>query len=258
MIYGVCRRKKMDIILYNIIACLASLILGYFFGSIPVGVILCRLFRGEDPRENGSQNSGGTNVGRLYGKKLGAATILLDALKTILPMILVWVLLNFAGIKAVFAKNLGEEMYHGGSLVILLAPLGATLGHCWPVFAGFRGGKAVASYAGFALITNWAALIIAFLSFGITLKKSKYVSLSSMVGSLVAALVAWVLFILAMTTSLNVNITFWGFGIVELWSVANLEFAIISTLMTGILIFRHRNNIRKLAAGNENKIKWMK
>ena len=69
----------MDIILYNIIACLASLIFGYFFGSIPVGVILCRLFRGEDPRESGSQNSGGPNVGRLYGKKLGAATIILDA-----------------------------------------------------------------------------------------------------------------------------------------------------------------------------------
>ena len=248
----------MDIILYNIIACLASLILGYFFGSIPVGVILCRLFRGADPRESGSQNSGGTNVGRLYGKKLGAATIVLDAIKTILPMILVWVLLNFAGIKAAFAENLGEEMYHNGALVVMLAPLGATLGHCWPVFAGFRGGKAVASYAGFALLTNWATLILGFLSFGITLKKTKFVSLSSMVGSVVVAILSWVLYILAITTSINVNITFWGFGIVELWAVANLEFAIISTLMTGILIFRHRNNIRKLAAGNENKIKWMK
>ena len=248
----------MDIILYNIIACLASLILGYFFGSIPVGVILCRLCRGEDPRENGSQNSGGTNVGRLYGKKLGAATIVLDAIKTILPMILVWVLLNFAGIKAAFVENLGAEMFHNGALVIMLAPLGATLGHCWPVFAGFRGGKAVASYAGFALLTNWLTLILGFLSFGITLKKTKYVSLSSMVGSTVVAVLSWVLYILAITTSLNVNITFVGFGVVELWAVANLEFAIISTLMTGILIFRHRNNIRKLAAGNENKIKWMK
>ena len=248
----------MDIILYNIIACLASLILGYFFGSIPVGVILCRLFRGEDPRNGGSQNSGGTNVGRLYGKKLGAMTIILDAIKTVLPMILVWVLLNFVGIKAAFAKNLGEEMFHDGSLVIILAPLGATLGHCWPIFAGFRGGKAVASYAGFALFTNWATLILGFISFGITLKKTKYVSLSSMVGSTVVAILSWLIFVLSISTSLNVDITFWGFGIVELWVTANLEFAIVSTLMTGILIFRHRNNIRKLVAGNENKIKWMK
>ena len=196
----------MDIILYNIIACLASLILGYFFGSIPVGVILCRLFRGEDPRQNGSQNSGGTNVGRLYGKKLGAATIILDAAKTILPLILVWVLLEFAGIKAVFAKNLGSEMYHNGALVIMLAPLGATLGHCWPIFAGFRGGKAVASYAGFALLTNWTTLIIGFLAFGITLKKTKYVSLSSIVGSIVVGLCSWVLYILAIFTSLPIRL----------------------------------------------------
>ena len=248
----------MDIILYNIIACLASLIFGYFFGSIPVGVILCRLFRGEDPRESGSQNSGGTNVGRLYGKKLGAATIILDAIKTVLPMILVWVLLNFAGIKSLFASKLGGEMFHDGALVIMLAPIGATLGHCWPIFAGFRGGKAVASYTGFVLLTNWATLIIGFLTFGITLKKTKYVSLSSIVGSIVVGLCSWVLYILAIFTSLKVNFTFWGFGLVELWAVANLEFAIISTLMTGILIFRHRNNIRKLASGTENKIKWMK
>jgi len=248
----------MDIILYNIIACLASLIFGYFFGSIPVGVILCRLFRGEDPRNGGSQNSGGTNVGRLYGKKLGAATIILDAIKTVLPMILVWVLLNFAGIKSLFASKLGGEMFHNGALVIMLAPLGATLGHCWPIFAGFRGGKAVASYAGFALFTNWATLIIGFLAFGITLKKTKYVSLSSIIGSIVVGLCSWVLYILAIFTSLKVNFTFWGFGIIELWAIANLEFAIVSILMTGILIFRHRNNIRKLAAGTENKIKWMK
>ena len=248
----------MDIILYNIIACLASLIFGYFFGSIPVGVILCRLFRGQDPRENGSKNSGGTNVGRLFGMKLGAATILLDALKTVLPMILVWIFLNFCGIKSLFAEKLGESMFHEGALVILLAPLGATLGHCWPVFSDFRGGKAVASYAGFALLTCWATLLIGFLSFGITLKKTKYVSLSSMVGSLVCATLAWAMFFIQKYTSFSMSIFFWGFGLIELWVSASLEFAIISTLMTGILIFRHRSNIRKLTAGCENKIKWMK
>jgi len=248
----------MDIILYNIIACLASLIFGYFFGSIPVGVILCRLFRGQDPRESGSQNSGGTNVGRLFGMKLGAATILLDALKTVLPMILVWVFLNFAGIKNAFESNLGEPMFHNGALVIMLAPLGATLGHCWPMFSDFRGGKAVASYAGFAFFTSWAALLISFLTFGITLKKTKYVSLSSMIGSLTASVVAWAMFLIETFAHVSMQVCFVGFGLVELWVAANLEFAIVSTLMTGILIFRHRQNIRKLAAGNENKIKWMK
>ena len=248
----------MDIILYNIIASLASLILGYFFGSIPVGVILCRLFRGEDPRENGSKNSGGTNVGRLYGMKLGAATIILDALKTIFPMILVWVLLNFAGIKTAFAQNLGEEMFHNGALVVMMAPLGATIGHCWPIFSDFRGGKAVASYAGFALSTSWVSVILGFLAFGITLKKSKFVSLSSMIGAATTAIISWVIFVLQINGVFDMNFFFWGFGLIELWAGANLEFAIVSTLITGMLIFRHRQNIRKLAAGTENKIKWMK
>ena len=248
----------MDIILYNIILCLAALIFGYFFGSIPVGVILCRLFRGQDPRENGSKNSGGTNVGRLFGMKLGAATILLDALKTILPMILVWVFIKFCGIEKLFYSKPGGYLVHDGGIAIMLAPLGATLGHCWPIFSDFRGGKAVSSYAGFALLTSWVSIIISFLAFGITLKKTKYVSLSSMIGSTVAAVVAWIMFFVQKYALVSMSICFWGFGLIELWASASLEFAVVSTLMTGILIFRHRSNIRKLAAGTENKIKWMK
>ena len=248
----------MDIILYNIIICLAALIFGYFFGSIPVGVILCRLFRGEDPRENGSKNSGGTNVGRLYGMKLGAATIILDALKTVLPMILVWVLIDFCGIKELFYNQPAGYLVHDGRISIILAPLGATLGHCWPIFSDFRGGKAVASYAGFALFTCWASLIFGFLAFGITLKKTKYVSLSSMVGATVLSVLAWAIFFIQKYALISMSICFAGFGLIELWASASLEYAIVSTLMTGILIFRHRSNIRKLATGTENKIKWMK
>lgn len=249
----------MDIILYNIIACFCSLLIGYFFGSIPFGVILCKVYRHEDPRENGSKNSGGTNVGRLYGMKLGAATIILDALKTVIPMILVWILLEFAGIKDVFQSKLGSEMYHNGALVIMLAPLGATLGHCWPIYCDFRGGKAVSSFAGFLLFTSWLGFIISFLTFGIVLKKSKFVSLSSMIGSVAAAICAWLWFILGPVAGVfNADFAFIGFGVVSLWATASLDFAIISTLMTITLIFRHRNNIKRLANGCESKIKWMK
>lgn len=248
----------MDIILYNIIACLASLIFGYFFGSIPVGVILCRLYRGEDPREKGSKNSGGTNVGRIYGMKLGVATILLDALKTVLPMILVWILLKFAGISKIMVKNFGQDFYGNGNLIILFAPLGATIGHCWPIYADFRGGKAVSSISGFALLTCWLSFVVGFLAFGSTLKKTKYVSLSSILGSIVLSLVAWFVYLLPLFADFDPNIFFIGFGLVQLWTSACLEFAIISTVMTLILIFRHRKNIKRLANGCENKIKWMK
>lgn len=249
----------MDIILYNIIVCLLSLILGYFFGSIPTGVVLCRLFYHQDPREFGSKNSGGTNVGRVFGKKIGLATIILDGIKTIFPMILVWVLIKFAGINNIFVKNFGENIYHNGLTAIILAPLGATIGHCWPIFADFKGGKAVASYAGFAISTCWMSFLGSAIAFFTTLKVTKHVSLSSMVGALTSSILAWVIYILDICLpDLNVNFAFWGFGQNALWVISSLEFAIVSTLIGGCLIFRHRENIKRLAAGTESKIKWMK
>lgn len=247
----------MDIILYNIIACLLSLILGYFFGSIPTGVILCKAFYNADPRENGSKNSGGTNVGRLFGKRMGVATIILDALKTIIPMILVWVLLNFAGIKDAFVKNLGSEMYHDGVLAIMLAPLGATVGHCWPIFADFRGGKAVSSFTGLLFATSWIGFGVGVIAFFTTLKLSKHVSLSSMISSFIATLFAWILFVIS-KFGIDTNFAFWGFGKWASWASMSLEFCIVLTLVFVALVLRHISNIKRLASGTESKIKWMK
>ena len=249
----------MDIILYNIIAILLALIFGYFFGSIPTGVILCRLFKHEDPRNFGSKNSGGTNVGRVFGMKLGAATIILDAIKTIFPMVFVYLILNFAGLKQVFINNFGENFYHNGLTMLIVAPLGATIGHCWPIFADFKGGKAVASFAGFAIATSWMTFGLSLIAFLITLKISKHVSLSSIIGSSIAALLAWVLFVLGiLIPNLNVNFAFWGFGFDVSWVVSSLEFAIVSTLIFVMLVVRHISNIKRLASHTESKIKWMK
>ena len=85
----------MDIILYNIIIGLSTFLVGYFFGSIPTGVILCKLIYHKDPREDGSKNSGGTNVGRLFGKKMGLAVIALDMIKTAIPLVAVWLIFAF-------------------------------------------------------------------------------------------------------------------------------------------------------------------
>ena len=249
----------MDIILYNIIACLLSLIFGYFFGSIPTGVILCRLFKGQDPRDFGSKNSGGTNVGRVFGMKLGAATIILDAFKTVFPMIFVYLILNFAGLKTAFVNSFGENFYHNGLTMLVLAPLGATIGHCYPIFANFKGGKAVASFAGFAIATSFLTFGLSLIAFLIVLKITKHVSLSSITGSLVAAVSAWVLYLIGtFAPNVNVNLMFWGFGQDVNWVVSSLEFAIVSTLIAIILIVRHKTNIKRLALHTESKIKWMK
>ena len=249
----------MDIILYNIIAILLSLIFGYFFGSIPTGVILCRLFYGKDPRDFGSKNSGGTNVGRVFGMKIGAATIILDAFKTIFPMIIVYIILNFADLNGIFFNNFGENLFHNGLTMLIIAPLGATLGHCWPIFAQFKGGKAVASFAGFAIATCWMTFGLSLIAFLITLKISKHVSLSSIIGSIVAMLGAWILYIISVfAPNLSTNFAFWGFGYEPFWVVASLEFAIASTLITIVLVIRHISNIKRLASHSESKIKWMK
>ena len=249
----------MDIILYNIITILSALIFGYFFGSIPTGVILCRLFYGKDPRDFGSKNSGGTNVGRIFGKKMGAATIILDAIKTIFPMVFVYLILNFAGLKEVFIKNFGENFYHNGLTMLVVAPLGATIGHCWPIFAHFKGGKAVASFAGFAIATSWITFGLSFVAFIVTLKISKHVSLSSIIGSSVVMLSGWIMYILGVCIpNLNVNFAFWGFGSDVSWVVSSLEFAIVSTLIFVILVVRHKTNIKRLASHTESKIQWMK
>lgn len=249
----------MDIILYNIVACLASLIIGYFFGSIPTGVILCKAIFHADPRESGSKNSGGTNVGRLFGKKIGLATILLDALKTVLPMLLVWILINFAGIKDSYVAKFGSEMVDDGLLVIIFAPVGATIGHCWPIFAHFKGGKAVASYTGFAFSTCWLGFVGSFAAFFTTLKTTKFVSLSSMIGAAFSTLISWVLFIIKIVSKSDaVNFAFWGFGKYPLWAGSNIEYCIASTIVFLILIIRHIPNIKRLASKTESKIKWMK
>ena len=135
----------MDIILYNIIVGFVALILGYFFGSIPTGIIIGKVFFHRDPRLEGSKNSGGTNVGRLFGKKIGLLCIILDMIKTVIPLIIVWSIIKFSSLNQALIDNFGSGLWNNGVLYVYLAPLGAMIGHCYPVFAKFNGGKAVAT-----------------------------------------------------------------------------------------------------------------
>lgn len=109
---------------------LISLIIGYLIGSIPWGVVIGKIFYHKDIREYGSGNSGGTNAGRVLGRPIGIIVILLDALKALIVMIIVNKI------------SPGYEQYAG---------LAVCIGHCFPIFAGFKGGKAVASSYGYFL-----------------------------------------------------------------------------------------------------------
>jgi glycerol-3-phosphate acyltransferase PlsY len=187
---------------------LAGLALGYLLGSIPFGLILTRMAGLGDIRAIGSGNIGATNVLRTGRKGLAAATVLLDALKGTTAVLLA-------------ARLLGPEP-------ALAAALGAFLGHTFPVWLGFRGGKGVATYIGVLIALDWrAALVFALVWLGMA-AGSRYSSLSALVASAATPLALW----------------WFGRG----------DAALLIALLTVILWLKHRPNIARLLAGTEGRI----
>jgi acyl phosphate:glycerol-3-phosphate acyltransferase len=186
---------------------LAALGFGYLLGSIPFGLVLTKLFGEVDPRTIGSQNIGATNVLRTGNKKLAAATLLLDALK------------------GTFAVLVAAQF---GPYYAILAGLGAFLGHLYPVWLRFTGGKGVATFLGVALGLAWpAALVFAIVWLGVA-----YITRYSSAAAL-AASVATPAALFAMGNS----------GAGELF-----------VALAVMLWFKHRPNIERLMAGTEGKI----
>jgi acyl phosphate:glycerol-3-phosphate acyltransferase len=195
----------------------------YLFGSIPFGYLVVRIFRGEDIRHSGSGNIGATNVSR-KSPALGLLTLLLDALKGTCAVLMA---------NEVFMRmapgNVDACLYPPLSLVALCA----ILGHMFPVWLRFRGGKGVATSVGaFALIVPRATLG-AFAIFLVVALASRYVSLASIMAALSLPILAW----------------FWlrhrdGEGLLTLAPIV-----IASTLV----IVKHHENIRRLLAGTENR-----
>ncbi|MEN5083495.1 glycerol-3-phosphate 1-O-acyltransferase PlsY [Bosea sp. TWI1241] len=187
-----------------------ALLLGYLLGSIPFGIVLTRLTGGVDPRGIGSGNIGATNVLRTGNKKLAAATLAGDMLKGTVAVLLAGALL-------------------GGRNAALVAALGAFLGHVFPVWLRFKGGKGVATYLGVLIGLN---VLVALAFAGIwllTAKLSRYSSLSALVASLLVPLIFWL-------------------------AAGDLPAAGLMALLTLLLWFMHRENIARLLAGREGRI----
>ncbi|WP_174523011.1 glycerol-3-phosphate 1-O-acyltransferase PlsY [Rossellomorea vietnamensis] len=187
------------------------LILSYLLGSIPSGLLIGKTFYGKDIREHGSGNLGGTNTFRTLGVKAGMIVTIMDILKgtlaTLLPLM--------------FASDVH----------MLLAGVFAVIGHMYPVFANFRGGKAVATSAGVLLGYNYILFLILLAVFFICLYATKYVSLSSMIAA-----------VLAFTYSV-----FTG----------DIPLIIVVGILTIFVIYRHRANIIRIKNKTEPKIKWL-
>ncbi|NBA00591.1 glycerol-3-phosphate 1-O-acyltransferase PlsY [Erysipelothrix rhusiopathiae] len=197
---------------------LLASVLGYLLGSIPNALVIGKLFFNTDIREHGSGNLGGTNAGRTLGAKAGVAVAVLDVLKATIAMVITNFLFPDATIYSGFF---------------------ATLGHCFPIFAKFKGGKAVSTAMGFLLgisilVTKRPVLhfIVPVLIFFAVLYLSKMVSLSAMISIITAVVIL-------------------GF------SQDNIQVTIAFAIIAIIVIYRHRSNIQRIKDGTERKITWM-
>lgn len=187
----------------------ALIVFAYLLGSIPVGVLLARI-KGTDPRKVGSGNIGATNVMRAAGKTTGILTLVGDILKGFLPILI--------------AVALKEP-----TLVVAAVGLASFLGHLFPLFLKFKGGKGVATALGVYLRLDPFAVLIAAVVFVLVLIKWRYVSLGSLAGVAVMPLV--------------------------LYLFNAPDYYIYLVLIIGALTFiKHRDNIRRLVAGTESRI----
>jgi glycerol-3-phosphate acyltransferase PlsY len=185
-----------------------AFLLGYLLGSIPFGLVLTRLAGTPDLRSIGSGNIGATNVLRTGRKGLAAATLLCDTLKGTIAVLI-------AG-------------YLGGPDAAMLAALGAFLGHLFPVWLKFRGGKGVAVYIGVLIGLFWPAAVLFCALWLVTAVLTRYSSLAALVAS-----VATPIFL-------------WWFG--------HLALALLFAALTLLLFYVHRENIKRLQAGSEGRI----
>ncbi len=264
----------MNILLLNILVAFICLAIGYLFGSIPTAVWVGKIFFHQDPRDYGSHNSGGTNAGRLWGKKVGLLVIIIDMVKTIAPLYLTWALLtyikfDYSGIKdANFGENLpliadvktfytqANSIYAIQWPVYWLAPLGCMIGHCWPCFAKFKGGKAASNFMGITVMSSWMlGFLPGFFYLG-TLKWKKYVSLSAILQAIFVSTITWIWAILVQVKVIPGDMAWlpmYGPSLNPNW-----VYATVVTIMGAVMIYRHHENIARLRAGTERKITWMK
>lgn len=182
----------------------------YLIGAIPTGVILTRLAGGEDIRSAGSGNIGATNVYRVAGRKLGIITLVGDCLKGVIPLLI------------------AQQGFHLTESGIALVALAAFIGHCYPVYLGFKGGKGVATALGIFLVLSPLSVLCLLVVFALVLWKSRYISLASISAAATVPLLI-------------------------LWFESSFVLFVATLIIAAMVIWKHRENIGRLRSGTENQ-----
>ena len=206
--------------------CGAVLIAAYLLGSTPTGYTLVKLLKGIDIREIGSGSTGATNVLRALGKGPGAFVLLIDCLKGVLSIFLVYWLFEFASNNNLIPTTVNSQWQ---PIMVTLAGLAAILGHSKSIFLGFRGGKSVATSLGILLAMNWQIGLATFAVFAVAVAISRIVSFSSICGAIAVSI----------------------FMVLLHQPLPYILFGIAGGLY---VIVRHRSNIERLFAGTEPKL----
>lgn len=200
---------------------LALVAFAYLLGSVPSGWVVMKVYRNLDVRKLGSGNIGAANVFRAGGPGAFAATVVADGLKGFIPVML--------GI----GLGLGDQ-----EVALCAIGCAAVIGHSWPVYLGFRGGKGVATSGGVLLALAPVALIMAGLTWFLVVRLTHVASLSSLVAVGVGLL-----------SLIALHLIGW-----QLWRPVGWPVVILGLVLTGLIVFRHRLNIERLAMGRELKI----
>lgn len=204
----------------------SAILVGYLLGAIPAGVLISRYFAGIDVRRHGSGKTGATNVLRTAGKKAAVATGASDFLKGALAVLLT------RSIAGTGQTAVGSLLLDGPS-VEAVAGLFAVVGHNWSVFLALGGGSGVATYLGALVVMDWTVALLGGGLLVLIAGLTCYVSLGSLMGSLSSFLAA-----------LSLAIT----------GVQPVPYAVFSGLASGLILFKHRDNIRRLKLGTERKL----
>jgi glycerol-3-phosphate acyltransferase PlsY len=189
---------------------LALVLFAYLLGSLSTAIIVCKVMGLPDPRSQGSGNPGATNVLRIGGKKAAALVLLGDVLKGVLPVLL-------------------ARAFTDDAPVLSAVALAAVLGHLFPLFFGFRGGKGVATGLGVLLGLAWNVALAVLATWLLMAAAFRISSLSALTAALVAPLAMW-------------------------WLRPEREFFWLALLLSALLLWRHRSNMKNLFAGKEGRI----
>ena len=249
--------------LYRTLILILIFIISYLFGSIPNGLIIGKLFYHKDPRNYGSHNVGGTNTGRILGKKAGLATIILDMLKLIIPFFLCYFLFTYNDFLTHLMDTTSQELNIFGKgntlnqLTYYLAGFGAIIGHGFSIFLKFKGGKVVSTYAATQICLSYLTIPLFGGIFFLILRIKKEVSLSSLIAGFSIVIFSWLIYLIYALTY-----KYGDYSQYLMWfnhgPTCSIYYPILMTLGYIILFFKHRSNIKRIKEGNENKIQWMK